>query len=128
MEAGDMSGLFGALAPVGTVQAVRQTYQVFRTAEGLFVVFSPSNRGTMSYHMSLVPAGKVEALGEAVTKEGVTSGSLMKDDKVAEVLGEGDKAGTRYDVLMALYVLTAQGTVEMSKAGRNLVFKKVGKK
>ncbi len=59
----------------------------------------------------------------------MTSGSLMKDEKVAEVFGEGDKAGTRFDVLMALYVLTAQGTVEMSKVGRNLVFtKKSGKK
>jgi hypothetical protein len=29
---------------------------------------------------------------------------------------------TRFDLLMALYVLTAQGRVEMSKSGRNLVF------
>jgi hypothetical protein len=119
-----ISGLFGALAPVGTVQAVRQVYHVFRTAEGMFVVFSPSNRGTTSYHMSLVEAEKVEAVAEVVTREGVTSGSLMKDEKVVEVFEGEDKAGTRYDVLMALYVLTAQGTVEMNKVGRNLVFAK----
>jgi hypothetical protein len=119
-----ISGLFGALAPVGTVQAVRQVYHVFRTAEGMFVVFSPSNRGTTSYHMSLVEAEKVEAVAEVVTREGVTSGSLMKDEKVVEVFEGEDKAGTRYDVLMALYVLTAQGTVEMNKVGRNLVFTK----
>src|SRR6267143_2210604 len=119
-----ISGLFGALAPVGTVQAVRQVYHVFRTAEGMFVVFSPSNRGTTSYHMSLVEAEKVEAVAEVVTREGVTSGSLMKDEKVVEVFEGEDKAGTRYDVLMALYDLTAQGTVEMNKVGRNLVFTK----
>jgi hypothetical protein len=43
---------------------------------------------------------------------------------VVEVFEGEDKAGTRYDVLMALYVLTAQGTVEMNKVGRNLVFTK----
>ena len=124
-----ISGLFGALAPVGTVQAVRQVYHVFRTAEGMFVVFSPSNRGTTSYHMSLVEAEKVEAVAEVVTRDGVTTGSLMKEDKVTEAFGEGNEAGTRYDVLMALYVLTAQRTVEMNKVGRNLVFtKKSGKK
>jgi len=124
-----ISGLFGALAPVGTVQAVRQVYHVFRTAEGMFVVFSPSNRGTTSYHMSLVEAEKVEAVAEVVTRDGVTTGSLMKDGKVTEAFGEGNEAGTRYDVLMALYVLTAQGTVEMDKVGRNLVFtRRSGKK
>jgi hypothetical protein len=124
-----ISGLFGALAPVGTVQAVRQVYHVFRTAEGMFVVFSPSNRGTTSYHMSLVEADKVDAIAEVITKDGVTTGSLMKDDRVTEVFSESDEAGIRYDVLMALYVLTAQGTVEMNKVGRNLVFtKKSGKK
>ncbi len=70
MEVGDISGLFGALAPVGTVQAVRQVYQVFRTAEGVFVVFSPSNRGAASFHMSMVASEKVEALAEMVTREG----------------------------------------------------------
>lgn len=125
----DISGLFGALAPVGTVQAVRQVYHVFRTAEGMFVVFSPSNRGMKSYHMSLIEAEKVDAVAEAITKDGVTTGSLMKDDNLTEAFGEGDEAGTRYDVLMALYVLTAQGTVEMNKVGRNLVFtKKSGEK
>jgi hypothetical protein len=67
---------------------------------------------------------RVEALAQAVTKEGVTSGSLMKDDRLTEVFGGREKKWTRFDLLMALYVLTAQGRVEMSKSGRNLVFAK----
>jgi hypothetical protein len=56
MEDGGISSLFRALVHVGTVQAVRQEYHVFRTAEGGFVVFSPSTRGASSFHMSLVDA------------------------------------------------------------------------
>jgi ferredoxin-fold anticodon binding domain-containing protein len=93
MEDGGISSLFRALVHVGTVQAVRQEYRVFRTAEGRFVVFSPSNRGTSSFHMSLVDAERVEALAEAVTNEGVTSGSLMKDDRLTEVFGVGRRCG-----------------------------------
>ena len=79
--------------------------------------------------MSLVEAEKVDAVAEAVNKDGVTTGSLMKDDNLTEAFGEGNEAETRYDVLMALYVLTAQGAVEMNKVGRNLVFtKKIAKK
>jgi hypothetical protein len=122
MEGRGVSDLFRALGFVGSVTAVRQEYQVFRTVDGDFVVFSPSNRGTASFHMTLVGAEKVEALAGIVTEEGVTSGSLMKDKRVAEAFGESDKAGLRFDLLMTLYVLTAQGKVEMSKSGRNLVF------
>jgi hypothetical protein len=122
MDGQRVSDLFKALGFVGSVAAVRQEYQVFRTVDGDFVVFSPSNRGASSFHMTLVGAERVEALAKVVTKEGVTSGSLMKDERVAEAFGDSDKAGLRFDLLMALYVLTAQGRAEMGKSGRNLVF------
>ncbi len=117
-----VSDLFRALVQVGTVEAVRQEYQVFRTAVGDFVVISPSSRGNVSFHMTLVQASKVDALARAVGKGGVTTGSLMKEGKLAGVFGPVDKVGTRFDLLMALYVLTAMGKLEMKKEGRNLVF------
>jgi hypothetical protein len=125
MSTEDVSGLFRALAHVGSVQAVRQEYQVFRTVGGDYLVFSPSSRGPSSFHMTLVAAAKVDALERGVTKEGVTSGSLMKDRRLAEEFGEGEKSGLRFDLLMALYVLTALGKAEMGKSGRNLVFRKL---
>jgi hypothetical protein len=120
----DVSDLFRALVEVGSVEAVRQEYQVFRTAGGDFVVFSPSSRGTSSFHMTRVPAEKVEALGKMLTKDGVTTSSLMKDRRLEEVFGSGEKVATRFDLLMALYVLTALGRAEMTKSGRSLVFSK----
>ncbi len=120
----DVSNLFRALAEVGTVQAVRQEYQVFRSAGGDFVVFSPSSRGSPSFHMTRVPGEKVEALGKMLTNDGVTTGSLMKDTRLEEVFGSGEKVAKRFDLLMALYVLTALGKAEMKKSGRILVFSK----
>jgi hypothetical protein len=127
MDRGGVSDLFRALVPVGNVTAVRQEYQVFRTAGGDFLVFSPSSRGSSSFHMTLVEAVKVDALVKVVGKKRVTTGSLMKDGKLEEVFGPGDMVATRFDLLrfdllMALYVLTALGKVEMTKSGRNLVF------
>jgi hypothetical protein len=88
------------------------------------VVLSPSSRGTLSYHLTLVSADKVEALSEAVGKEGTTTGSLMKDKNLEEAFGPGDKVAARFDILMGLYVLSALGRVEMERSGRNLVFRK----
>jgi len=122
MPEDNVSDLFRALVHVGTVEAVRQEYQVYRTASGDFLVFSPSSRGTSSFHMTQVEAKKVEALAMVVGKEGVTTGSLLKDGRLEEVFGSGEKVAMRFDLLMALYVLTALGTVEMKKSGRNLVF------
>ncbi len=124
MSRDDVSGLFVALIPVGTVEAVRQEYQVFRTAGGDFLVFSPSNRGSMSFHMTHVPAVKVQALSKVVGKDGVTSGSLLKDERLEDAFGSEDKVAMRFDLLMGLYVLVAQGSVEMEKDGRNLVFRR----
>jgi hypothetical protein len=123
MERG-ISDLFRALVEVGSVEAVRQKYQVFRTAGGDFVVFSPSSRGSSSFHMTTVPAEKVEGLDKMLTKDGVTTGSLMKDERLEDVFGSGEKISIRFDVLMTLYVLTALGRAEMKKSGRNLVFSK----
>ncbi len=122
MEEGGISDLFRALVPVGTVNAVRQEYQVFRAAGGDFLVFSPSSRGSSSYHMTVVESAKVEALQKVVGKQGVTTGSLMKEGRLEEAFGPTDKVATRFDLLMGLYVLTAMGRVEMEKEGRNLVF------
>jgi hypothetical protein len=118
----EVSNLFRALVEVGRVQAVRQEYQVFRSAGGDFVVFSPSSRGSSSFHMTRVPAEKVEALGKILTSDGVTTGSLMKDERLEEVFGSGEKVAKRFDLLMALYVLTALGKAGMKKSGRILVF------
>lgn len=119
-----VSDLFRALVEVGRVRAVRQEYQVFRSAAGDFVVFSPSSRGSSSFHMTRVPGEKVEALGNMLTNDGVTTGSLMKDERLEEVFGSGEKVAKRFDLLMALYVLTALGKAEMKKSGRILVFSK----
>ncbi len=124
MEKGGVSDLFRALVHLGTVEAVRQEYQVFRTAGGDYLVFSPSSRGTSSFHMTMVGAAKVEALHRRVGKQGVTTGSLMKDGKLEEAFGPSNKVETRFDLLMGLYVLTAMGKVEMEKEGRNLVFRR----
>lgn len=124
MEIGGVSDLFRALIPIGTVEAVRREYQVFRTAGGSYLVFSPSSRGTASFHMTMVEAAKVEALEKVVGKQGATTGSLMKEGKLEEEFGGEGNVATRFDLLMGLYVLTAQGKVEMTKEGRNLVFRR----
>lgn len=124
MDKPEVSGLFRALAHVGTVEAVRLEYQVYRTAGGEFLVFSPSSRGSSSFHMTHVPSQKVEALAEVIGKEEVTTGSLMKERRLEDDFGSEDKVASRFDLLMALYVLTALGRVEMRKSGRNLAFSK----
>lgn len=124
MNPADISGLFVPLIPVGTVVAVRQEYQVFRTAGGDFLVFSPSNRGSLSFHMTQVPAARVQALAKVVGGDGVTSGSLMKGGRLDEAFGAEDKVAMRFDLLVALYVLVAKGDLEMKKEGRRLVFRR----
>ena len=124
MPQDDVSGLFMALVPVGTVEAVRQRYQVFRTAGGDYLVFSPSSRGTLSFHMTQVPAAKVEALSKVVGREGVTTGSLMKEKKLEGAFGSENKVAMRFDLLTSLYVLVATGSAEMRREGRSLIFSK----
>jgi hypothetical protein len=86
------------------------------------MVFSPSSRGTLSYHMTIVPSDKVDALYDVMGKDRVTTGSLMKYKRLEGPFGPRDKVAARFDVLMALYVLSALGKAEMEKEGRNLVF------
>jgi len=124
MERGSVSDLFRALTPVGTVKAVRQEYEVFRTAGGDYLVFNPSSRGSSSYHMTLVSSGKVEALEAAMGRRGVTTGSLMKDPALEVAFKADDKVAVRFDILMGLYILAASGRAEMAKVGRSLVFTK----
>ena len=125
LEAADVSDLFRALVPVGRIEAVRQEYLVFKTAAGDYLVFSPSSRGSSSYHMTKVTAEKVEALAKVVGK-GHTTGSLMKEKKLEGAFGSGDRTAMRFDILIGLYVLTAMGKVKMERSGRNLVFTKKG--
>lgn len=122
MDQEGVSDIFRALVPVGNVMAVRQNYQIFRTAEGDFLVFSPSSRESSSFHLTRVEADKVDALVKVIGKEVVTTGSLMKNGRLVEVFGSGDRVATRFDLLMALYVLTALGKVKMTKSGGILVF------
>jgi hypothetical protein len=119
-----LSDLFKALVPEGTVVAIRQEYQVYRTAGGDFLVFSPSSRGSTSFHMTRVAASKVEAVSGVMGKSDVTTGSLMRDERLEKEFGSGGKVAARFDLLMALYVLTASGRADMQKSGRNLVFRK----
>ncbi len=122
MEPTKVGDLFRALVPMGNVEAVRQEYEVFRTAGGDYLVFSPSSRGSSSYHMTIVGSEKVEALAGVLGKDDATTGSLMKSGKLEGVFGAGDNVAMRFDVLMGLYVLTASGRADMKKEGRNLVF------
>jgi len=124
MRKGSVSDLFRALIPVGTVKAVRQEYEVLRTAGGDYLVFSPSGRGSSSYHMTMVSSGRVEALSGAMGKGGVTAGSLLKDEELEATLRVGDGVTTRFDILIGLYVLVASGRAEMKRVGRSLVFTK----
>jgi len=124
MEGGQVADLFRALVPVGKVEAVRQEYEVFRTAGGDYLVFNPGSRGSSSYHMTLISSSKVEALAAAMGKGGVTTGLLMKDPKLEEAFGMKDKVAMRFDILIGLYILAAMGRAEMKKEGRNLVFTK----
>lgn len=123
---GGLGDLFRPLGYVGTVQAVRQGYEVYRNSGGDFLVFSPSNRGAASFHMTVVSSMKVESVAGALTKAGVTSGSLLKNEEVARAFGMEGLA-LRFDLLMALYVLTALGRAKMERTGRNLVFRKPAK-
>jgi hypothetical protein len=127
MDADAVASMFTPLAYVGTVEAVRQGYQIFRTAGGDYLVFNPSSRGGASFHMTLVSKEKVEAVEKGVTRSGVTSGSLLKDEKVAATFGPEDSLALRFDLLMALYILTALGRVDMEKSGRTLSFTKRAK-
>lgn len=127
MAQSDVSDLFRALVHVGKVEAVRQQYRIFRSAGGDYVVFSHSSRGSLSYHMTVVSSEKVDAVYEVMGKSAVTTGSLMKDKRLEDSLGQGDKVAARFDLLMALYVLSAVGKVTMEKEGRNLVFRRATK-
>jgi len=124
MEGGGVADLFRALVSVGRVKAVRQEYEVFRTAGGDYLVFNPGSRGSASYHMTLISSTKVDALAAAMSQGGVTTGLLMKDSKVGEAFRTKDKVAMRFDILIGLYILAAMGRAEMKKEGRNLVFTK----
>ncbi|MDA4131901.1 MAG: hypothetical protein OK454_02070 [Thaumarchaeota archaeon] len=122
MSSTELREILGGPEYIGPVVGVKQEYQVFRTARGDFVVFSKSNRGTTSFHMSFVPATRVEALRQMIPKKGATSGSLLKDKKVIEMFGTEDKDALYFEVLTTLYVLAGIGVVEITKSGRNLMF------
>ena len=121
----EVSDLFRALTCVGAVEAVKLQYRASRTAGGDYLVFSPSGRGRLSYHLTVVSADTVDSL-RGLGKGGVTTGSLMRDERIESIFGGRDKAATRFGLLMALYVLTARGDSEMTKDGRNVLFRKRG--
>jgi len=123
MQSG-LADIFRALIPVGMVEAVRQEYEVFRTAGGDYMVFSHSSRGSSSFHVTLISSAKVEALVAAMGKSGATTGSLMKDSRLEKAFGTEDRIARRFDILTGLYILAATGKAEMKKEGRNLVFTK----
>jgi len=123
MQSG-LADIFRALIPVGTVEAVRQEYEVFRTAAGDYMVFSHSSRGSSSFHVTLISSAKVKALAAVMGNSGATTASLMKDSRLDKAFGTVDKIAKRFDVLIGLYVLAAMGKAEMKKEGRNLVFTK----
>jgi hypothetical protein len=107
---------------VGPVTGAKSEYHVYRTARGDYVVFSGSNRGKTSFHVTFVSAANVEALKQLIPEDGTTTGSLLKDARVAEVFGIDERDALYFEVLTTLYVLTATGVVEVTKEGRTLVF------
>jgi len=122
MSEAELREILGGPEYIGPAIGVKQEYQVFRTARGDFVVFSKSNRGSSSFHMSFVSASRVTALRQLIPKKGTTSGSLLKEKKVVETFGSEDRDVLYFEVLTTLYVLAAVGAVEITKSGRNLVF------
>ena len=109
-------------AYVGPVAGVKQEYDVYKTARGDFAVFSRSNRGSASFHVTFIPAARVAALREAIPPEGTSTGALLKDERVASTFDAEDRDVLYFEVLTSLYVLAALGDVEVTKSGRNLVF------
>lgn len=122
MSSTELREILGGPEYIGPVVGVKQEYHVFRTARGDFVVFSKSNRGSTSFHMTFVPSARVETLRSLIPKKGATSGSLLKEKRVVEVFGTEDKDALYFEVLTTLYVLAGMGAVEIAKSGRNLVF------
>jgi hypothetical protein len=107
---------------VGPVLGVKSEYHVYRTAKRDFVVFTKSNRGKTSFHVTFVAETRVEALKELVPEDGTTSGALLKDARVAEIFREDDRDALYFEVLTTLYILAALSFVEITKSGRNLLF------
>lgn len=122
MSSDELRAILGGPEYVGRVAGVKQEYHVFRTGKGDFVVFSKSNRSSTSFHMTFVASAKAEALSLFVPEKGTSSGSLLREKKVAEIFGIEEKSSLYFEVLTALYVLAARGVVEITKSGRNLVF------
>jgi len=122
MSSAELREILGGPEYIGPVVGVKQEYHVFRTARGDYVVFSKSNRGSASFHMTFVQAARVETLRHLIPKKGAASGSLLKEKAVAETFGIDDKAALYFEVLTTLYVMAAMGIVEITKSGRNLLF------
>ncbi len=121
-SAPELQRVLGGPEYVGPVAAVKQEYQVFRTGRGDFVVFSKSNRSASSYHMTFVPASRVQALRRLIPSKGATSGSLLKDKKVVTIFAGESRDTIYFEMLTTLYVLAAMGFVAISKSGRSLLF------
>ncbi|HEV2390636.1 MAG TPA: hypothetical protein VGS04_07935 [Nitrososphaerales archaeon] len=122
MSSAALREILGGPEYIGPVAGVKQEYHVFRTARGDYVVFSKSNRGSTSFHMTFDPSARVETLKQLIPKKGATSGSLLKEKGLVETFGIDDKAALYFEVLTTLYVMAALGIVEITKSGRNLVF------
>ena len=122
MSEAKLREILGGPEYVGPVVGVKQEYHVFRTARGDFVVFSKSNRGSTSFHLTFVPAARVEALRRVIPKKGTTSGSLLKEKKVSALFGTEERDALYFEVLTTLYVMAALGLVEVTRSGRSLAF------
>jgi len=117
MSSAELREILGGPEYIGPVVGVRQEYQVFRTGRGDYVVFSKSNRGSASFHMTFVHSARVEALRQLFPEKGTTSGSLLKERKVAEIFGTKDRAALYFEVLTTLYVLAPSGSSRSRKRG-----------
>ena len=121
MKNGSVSDLFRALISLGTAEAIRQEYEVFRTAGGDYLVFSPSGRGSSPYHMTPVSTGKVEAIAAVMGTGRATASSLMEDPNLEAAFCTDDKGAKRFNVLISLYILAATGGATLFR--RSLFFK-----
>lgn len=122
MSSAELREISSGLEYVGPVVGVKQEYHVFRTGRGDYAVFSKSNRGSASFHMTFVQAERVETVSHLIPKKGATSGALLKEKEITETFRIDDNAALYFEVLTTLYVMAAMGVVEITKSGRTLLF------
>jgi hypothetical protein len=122
----ELREIFGGPVYLGVVTGVKQEYHVLRTARGDYAVFSKSNRGGSSFHMTFVRASKVEFVTRLIPESGTTARSVAAERSLSKEFETDDEDSLYFEVLTTLYVIAALGAVEVRRSGRSLLFVPVG--